>query len=550
MANDDPFTGLFDKEYEVLRSAGAYVAAQLPRDGAEKARYAEEVRGRFAAFVEEYRRLLELTEKTFRISDVQGKALKDRDEEIRILLDNSKQGFLSFGRDCIVRRSHSRECERLLGRGIAGKNIVELLSKGSPERRDHLAGLLGRVFEAADQKAAQAILDELPNVLRLGDRDVAISRNALLPDRESGKASLVMLVLTEIVESDCADTSVAYYGYHDKLTSLYNRAYVEGILPQIVSRSNGQLSLVMADLNGLKLTNDAFGHECGDRVIASAARVFLECCRKEDIVARWGGDEFLLILPSLAKEGCDRVVRRIKATSARLPEDPVRLSFALGSASAEGENIDIQALMETAESVMYRNKLAESKKTRRRIVEDLGASLPSRCFVSEGHGERVCQMSLAIAEAKNRAMTRDEKADLRLLARLHDIGKASIPSSLLGKRGALDPEELVIVRGYIEAGYRMARSVEEPGLAEGILALRENWDGSGYPNGLRGEDIPLSSRIVAIADAYDSMTHDKPYRAAVEAAQARREIEAGLGSTYDPELGRYFLDAVESRAGH
>jgi|GEM_PF-957143 len=547
MKDTFPDSGLFERERAALRAARASAAAELPADEGGRAACAVEAKAALASFAEEYGRLLAMTERAFRISDVQGRALKAQDEEMRSILDNSKQGFLTFAADLSVRKSYSRECERLFGRPAAGQSISELLSEGDAGRGSFFAEVFGRAFQAESLDAACAALAAVPGVVRLGGRDVALGCKALSADPATGRPGFVMVVLTELDGGDGPSQGATYYGFHDKLTSLYNRAYIESVLPQILSRSGGMLSLIMADLNGLKLTNDAFGHESGDRLIESAARVFLACCRKDDIVARWGGDEFLILLPSISEDACQFVVRRIKSACAHTAADPVKLSFALGSASAEGSEIDVRALMEKAEGEMYRNKLAESRRTRRRIIESLGDNLCPRCFVSAGHGERVRDLAAAMASRGGWRMSSGDRTALGLLARLHDIGKVAIPASLLGKNGALDPEELEVVHGYVEAGYRMARAVEEPALADGILALREKWDGSGYPGGLSGEAIPLISRIVAVAESYDVMTHERPYRAPVAHDLAVQEIEGCSGSAFDPEACRLFLEAVDSR---
>jgi diguanylate cyclase (GGDEF)-like protein len=301
------------------------------------------------------------------------------------------------------------------------------------------------------------------------------------------------------------------------------------------------VGVIMADMNGLKLTNDVFGHQSGDKLLITAAQVLVNCCRKKDIVARWGGDEFLIIMPGSGSSVCERVCERIKQTCRRMEADPIEISVSLGYAALENLTADLLSLVSVAENMMYSNKLIESKDFRRKIILNMEQTLQTKCFEEPGHLQRLQTLAAQLARKLGMVDGSKEWDTLMMLATDHDIGKVTIPRAILGKSDPLEPGEWQIMKTHPELGYRMAESIGESLLAQAILAIREHYDGGGYPYGLRGEAIPLLARIIAIVDAYDVMTHDRPYRSKRSPAEAAQELQRCAGRQFDPELTRLFL---------
>lgn len=532
---------LFEDELKVLESAITNITDDKYKDNELLPKYRE--------LAEYYNKLLNLTCKAFKISDMQGVDLKRRESEIKSLLDNSNQGFLTFGEDLLVDREYSSECTRIFGRGVAGVCILELLSGFNDEQNKLFSEVFENIFKIDDMDTRYSYISKLSNIVKINDRYVSIKYRIISRFDYELENDIMMLVLTDITEKQKAEDQVLYLSFHDKLTSLYNRAYIDSIISQVQAAHNLPISVIMADMNGLKLTNDVFGHESGDKLLISLSKVLLRCCRRSDIVARWGGDEFLIILPGADSGTCEKVCERIKKMCSKTEPNPVELSVSIGFATTESLDAKVYELFSIAEDRMYSNKVVESRNVRKKIIMSMERILHTKCFESYEHVERLKRIGLGFAACLELHPDSIEMANLPLLATLHDIGKVTVPENILGKKGPLNDGERKIMQSHTEVGFRMAQSIEEPVLAQAILSLREHWDGGGYPQGLKGEQIPLISRIISIVDAYDVMTHDQPYKNKITRDQALHELERCSGCQFDPNLVKVFLNNIDRITG-
>lgn len=529
---------LFEAEEEILRQAA---------DDLAEPRFSQsELLPRYAALTAQYEKLLRVTRKIFHISDKQGQVLQRHQIEIQNLLDNANQGFFTFDRHLTVDRRYSAECKRIFGAKIAGEPVAALLSAGDAERRAHLASFFASVFELPREEAA-AKLRQLPERFDLHDKSVRVECKLIEQPGKKAWRTVVMMILTDITAHLKAQERINYLSYHDKLTSLYNRAYVEELVPKLEYMDALPLSVVMADMNGLKLVNDVFGHQEGDKMLREAARVLRAHCRDSDVVARWGGDEFVILLPRTDAENCARVCARIQEACAEVKAGVIPLSLAAGAATKRSGGIWFAEMLSIAENRMYNDKLLKSREVRKSIIDKLEARLSAHCGENPGHMERVGALATAFALHLGRGEDSVEVKLLQRLAQLHDIGKVAVPAAILGSCRALTLSEWDIVKSHSEIGYRMVQSIGEPETADLVLALRERWDGSGYPCGLQGEAIPVLARLFSVVDAYDTITHDRAYKRALDAQAALQEIERGGGTQFDPQLATQFVDFMRRR---
>ena len=347
-----------------------------------------------------------------------------------------------------------------------------------------------------------------------------------------------------IAEHKRAEEKIRYISFHDVLTGLYNRAFFEEEMQRLETGRQLPISILMADLNGLKLVNDTYGHEAGDEMLKTVAGIIKKSCREEDIVARWGGDEFVILLPQTSEEKAGQIGKRIrsKCNSAYVGDVPV--SLALGVATKEKQSDLLTDVLNKAEDIMYKQKLAESRSVRSTVLNTLLKTLEAKSFET---GEHVCRMQmLAWDFGEKLKLPESEMNRLSLLVTLHDIGKINIPEEILTKKEPLTEEEWEIVKKHPETGFRIARSTEEfAHVAEDILAHHERWDGTGYPQGLKGEEIPFLARITSIVDAYEVMTNGRPYREKMSPEEAVAEIKRCSGTQFDPQLVELFLASRE-----
>lgn len=342
---------------------------------------------------------------------------------------------------------------------------------------------------------------------------------------------------------------LTYLSIHDPLTGLYNRTYFSCELDRLAQPQFAPVGIIVGDLDGLKLINDTWGHQRGDSLLIAAADIFRKVCPESTVITRIGGDEFVLLLPLATLAALEKLSHSItqavdnyNQTSAL--EEGLVLSISLGFALAETSPANLQEVFRAADNNMYREKLHRSQSNRSAIVQTAMKLLEARDFITEGHGDRlqvlVARLGSALGLPENRVN------DLKLLAQFHDIGKVGIPDSILFKPGKLTPEEFNEMKRHSEIGYRIAQASPDLSIiAEYILKHHEWWNGSGYPMGLAGDAIPLECRILSIADAYDAMTSDRPYRQALSHEQAAAELRRFAGIQFDPQLIEKFITLVE-----
>ena len=349
--------------------------------------------------------------------------------------------------------------------------------------------------------------------------------------------------LKDISERKAREEEIKYLSYKDKLTDLYNRRFFEEELQRLDTKRQLPISIIMADVNGLKIINDSFGHDKGDEMLVKAAKLLENAVRKEDILARHGGDEFVVLLPQTKRKIAEKVLKRIKKASKKTENDRIPISLSFGLATKIKKSEDIKEILKKADDAMYQNKLLESKSAKNKIIQGLLNTLSVKSGETKEHALRM--IDLAHDLGKDKGLPSSELDRLSLLAVLHDIGKATISEEILNKTGKLTDEEWEIIKKHPEIGSRIAVSTKEFALiAEEILSHHEKWDGSGYPRELEKEDIPYLARIIAITDAFDVMTNERPYSKAISKEKALAEIKKCSGTHFDPELAEAFIDMI------
>ncbi|MCD4713791.1 MAG: diguanylate cyclase [Clostridiales bacterium] len=359
----------------------------------------------------------------------------------------------------------------------------------------------------------------------------------------SGEMVEIQSVANDITDKKRAEETVKFLMEHDAMTGLYNRVYFDRKLDEYAKAGHKNLAIIIGDVNGLKMINDAFGHKSGDALLQEISKVFLSVFDEEtDIIARLSGDEFAILT---LKKNIDILIDRVNVKCKEQRVFPFPMDISLGYAIQKNKSQSIDSLFREADHQMYRKKLRESKRIKSMMIQSLQNQLSETSLETFEHCHRMKNTAEQIGVMLNLSEALMEELELTIL--MHDIGMVSISSEILEKTEPLTDEDRKAIRKHSEIGYHLLISSPNlAGVGEYVLSHHENYDGTGYPQGLKGMEIPLVSRIVAVADGYDAMTTDRPYRTAISHNEAIKDILGQSGKKYDPSVVHAFIKYYET----
>ena len=359
----------------------------------------------------------------------------------------------------------------------------------------------------------------------------------------------------------------------DDLTRLYNRRHFYQVLESERHRTlryGRSFSLAMLDLDGFKVYNDRFGHTSGDAVLKSFANALQSTLRKTDTAFRYGGDEFTIIMPATDANRVKQIIERVRSKwppmlEAQFTSLETPLGFSAGIVQFPKDAETADGLVFLADTSLYFAKREGGY--RAVLVSDLSAipldvlttatldqvyalaaTVDARDPFTYGHSGRVAEITQTIG--KTIGLPERELADLYAASLLHDVGKVGIPDAILTKPDALTEEEWEIIRKHLAEWAKIAGYIKGLGPVVPVILHHHEWyDGTGYPDGLKGEEIPLGARIISVADAYDTMTTARTYRNVVSQQEALEELRRYAGTQFDPELVEAFCQAMNEDKG-
>jgi diguanylate cyclase (GGDEF)-like protein len=367
----------------------------------------------------------------------------------------------------------------------------------------------------------------------------------------------------------------------DRLTGVANRAALLDTLITEVERANRYdrpLSVAFVDIDHFKTVNDTYGHAAGDVVLRGVAQAIRSNLRQTDMIGRYGGEEFMLVLTETDTEDGSVLTEKLRMLVSQLTfavdgNAQLSVTISIGIAGGQGRNLRVEALVRDADAAMYSAKSLGRNQTYVFTEPDEDARIPRAPISAAGRARAIdvgqqardaataalaavvaplphyrgqpsaLIATIVVAIARHLALTPAEIDRLRIAALLHDVGKVAVPDDILEKPAALSSAEWRSVVQHPRIGQVILdQAATLKDAAPIILHHHERFAGHGYPFGLRGKDIPLGARIVAIADAYDAMTNDRPYKRAMSHGDAVDELRRHSGTQFDPELVELFCD--------
>ena len=366
-------------------------------------------------------------------------------------------------------------------------------------------------------------------------------RGKIIEYDKEGKPVRFVGSLFDITRSKENELKNVYLLQTDPVTTLKNRAYMENKIREIDSLEIMNFCVIMADVNGLKLMNDAFGHKEGDRLLNTVGEIIRLCCSDTDIPVRWGGDEFLILIRN-SRKYADLMMKKVKQELNQISSFPIKISLAMGCSAIKGADISIEQAICRAEEKMYRNKLLETRSFHNGVIASFEQTLYEKKIENLENISRRKKLCQKTGEMMN--LSPEERDELELLNLLHDVGEISMPDYIITGKKELSDSEWTFREKHVEAGYRIAKAIPEIAhIANSILCHHENFDGSGYPSGIEEENIPLIARIFAVVNFYVSKTNEINTETS-DLEEIRMELEHKSGKQFDPKVVEVFLRVI------
>lgn len=467
--------------------------------------------------------------------------LMENKEQLRLILDSTAEaiyGIDNNGRCTFCNTS----CLKILGYKyqdeLIGKNMHELIhysyKDGTPMEIDRCkinkAFLIGKGTHIEDE------------VFWRADGTCFDVKYSSYPQYKDGEIIGAVVTFTDITERKQVEEEIKYLSYHDSLTGLYNRMFFQEELRRLDTQRNLPISIIVGDVNGLKLKNDVFGHAAGDELLKKVAEIFKKVCRADDIIAREGGDEFIVLLTNTKAIEAEKIIARIKNEFSKEQMLTLKGSISMGSDTKTSVEQDITSIIEAAEDKMYMEKTINRKRVYSNQIRTIMKTLYSRNPREKKHSQNVSELCGKIGRAMD--LSDEEIKRLEDAGFYHDIGKIALDENKINNHTNLTEQEKKEIKQHSVVGYRILNLFDETlNLAESVLAHHERWDGSGYPKGLKGKEIPKLARIIAVAESYDSMTNEMNSNI-ISKEEALERIKSRAGIKFDPKVVDTFLNLM------
>ena len=329
----------------------------------------------------------------------------------------------------------------------------------------------------------------------------------------------------------------------DSVTGFYNKQSFMTQIPQWNIPEYWPVSVAVCNVDGMNAINEAYGTAFGDAAMRNIARYIRRRVGDKVFCAKIDNGDIVIVLEGTSNGDAATLLEAIEMDISDFYENmPVSIEF--GVATKEDTELSIEKTLQNARASMQKKKMLKDKSASSSLVDSLKQTLCESDFQTEEHVERTREMAARLG--REMGISDSDIGRLELLAVLHDIGKVAIPQDIIKKQGKLTPEERAIIEQHTVKGYRIAKSSAElEDIAEGILSHHEKWDGTGYPNRLKGEEIPLIARIISAVDSHDVMVNDRPYHKAMPEADAIAELKRCSGTQFDPQVVEIFVKLLE-----